>query len=136
MAKHDGIRRPELARMVQGRGAFLDDIKLPGMCFAVFVRSQYAHANIKSINVDEALNVPGAIGVITPDEVLPYVNPIRAGVPRFQRFRTSLRPVPGASGQGCLRGRSHRCRRCRYTSCRPGHGRVGDDRIRAPAGNE
>ncbi len=71
MDKHDGIRRPELARMVQGRGAFLDDIKLPGMCFAVFVRSQCAHANIKSINVDEALNVPGAIGVITPDEVLP-----------------------------------------------------------------
>ena len=57
---------PSLTRMVQGRGAFLDDIKLPGMCFAVFVRSQYAHANIKSINVDEALNVPGAIGVHHP----------------------------------------------------------------------
>ena len=71
MDKHDGIRRPELARMIKGRGASLDDIQLPGMCFAVFVWSQYAHANIKSINVDDALNVPGAIAVITPDEVLP-----------------------------------------------------------------
>ena len=92
MDKHDGIRRPELARMVQGRGAFLDDIKLPGMCFAVFVRSQYAHANIKSINVDEALNVPGAIGVITPDEVLPYVNPIRPASPGSSDFARPLSP--------------------------------------------
>ena len=110
MAKHDGIRRPELARMVQGRGAFLDDIKLPGMCFAVFVRSQYAHANIKSINVDEALNVPGAIGVITPDEVLPYVNPIRPASPGSSDFaRPFYRGRRQGRGRGRHRGRLH-CR--------------------------
>ena len=99
MDKHDGIRRPELARMVQGRGAFLDDIKLPGMCFAVFVRSQYAHANIKSINVDEALNVPGAIGVITPDEVLPYVNPIRPASPGSSDFARPYDRFPVPPGK-------------------------------------
>ena len=55
--------------MVQGRGRFLDDIKLPGMCYAAFVRSLHAHANIKQINCDEALKIPGAIGILTPDEV-------------------------------------------------------------------
>ena len=81
MVTHEVVARPELARMVRGRGQFLDDLKLPGMCYAVFVRSEYAHANIVSIDVEEALKVPGAIGVITPDEVLPHVNPVRPAAP-------------------------------------------------------
>ena len=81
MVTHEDVARPELARMVRGKGRFVDDIKLPGMCFAAFVRSEYAHANIKSIDVEEALKVPGAIGVITPEEVLPHVNPVRPAAP-------------------------------------------------------
>ena len=69
----DDISRPEASRMVRGRGRFLDDIKLPGMCYAAFVRSLHAHANIKQIHADEALKIPGAIAVLTPEEVLPYV---------------------------------------------------------------
>ena len=81
MVTHEEVARPELARMVRGRGQFLDDVKLPGMCYAVFVRSEYAHANIVSIDTMEAMKVPGAIGVITPDEVLPHVNPVRPAAP-------------------------------------------------------
>ncbi len=81
MVTHEEVARPELARMVRGRGQFLDDVKLPGMCYAVFVRSEYAHANIVSIDTTEAMEVPGAIGVITPDEVLPHVNPVRPAAP-------------------------------------------------------
>ena len=86
MVTHEDVARPELARMVQGRGRFVDDIKLPGMCYAAFVRSEIAHANIKSINVEDALKVPGAIGVITPDEVLPHVNPVRPAAPGSSEF--------------------------------------------------
>ena len=67
----EAIFRPEESRMVQARGRFLDDIKLPGMCYAAFVRSLYAPAYIKRIDVAAALQIPGAIGVLTPEEVLP-----------------------------------------------------------------
>ena len=38
--------RVEPDRMVRGKGQFLDDVKLPGMYHAAFVRSAYAHATI------------------------------------------------------------------------------------------
>ncbi len=99
MTTHEDIARPELARMVRGRGQFLDDVKLPGMCYAAFVRSEYAHANIKSINVDEALKVPGAIGVITPDEVLPHVNPVRPAAPGSSEFARPYDRYPMPPGK-------------------------------------
>ena len=71
MTTHEDVARPELARMVRGRGRFLDDVKLPGMCYAAFVRSEYAHANIVSIDVSAAMEVPGAVGVITPTRCCP-----------------------------------------------------------------
>ncbi len=99
MTTHEDIARPELARMVRGRGQFLDDVKLPGMCYAAFVRSEYAHANIKSINVDETLKVPGAIGVITPDEVLPHVNPVRPAAPGSSEFARPYDRYPMPPGK-------------------------------------
>ncbi len=99
MASHEDVARPELARMVRGRGRFLDDVKLPGMCYAAFVRSEVAHANIKSINVAEALKVPGAIGVITPDEVLPHVNPVRPAAPGSSDFARPYDRYPMPPGK-------------------------------------
>ena len=43
-------KRVEDARFLQGRGNYIDDIKLPGMLFLDIVRSPYAHARIKSID--------------------------------------------------------------------------------------
>ena len=99
MVTHEHVARPELARMVQGRGRFVDDIKLPGMCYAAFVRSEVAHANIKSINVEEAMRVPGAIGVITPDEVLPHVNPVRPAAPGSSEFARPYDRFPVPPGK-------------------------------------
>ena len=95
----EDIVRPELARMVVGRGRFLDDIKLPGMCYGAFVRSQYAHAHIKAINVEESLKIPGAIGVITPAEVLPYVNPVRPAAPGSNEFARPYDRYPVPAGK-------------------------------------
>ena len=99
MATREEVARPELTRMVQGRGRFVDDIKLPGMCFAAFVRSEYAHANIKSIDVEEAMKVPGAIGYITPDEVLPHVNPVRPAAPGSSEFARPYDRFPVPPGK-------------------------------------
>ena len=99
MVIHEDVARPELARMVRGRGRFIDDVKLPGMCFAAFVRSEYPHANIKGIDVEEAMKVPGAIGVITPDEVVPNANPVRPAAPGSSEFARPYDRYPMPPGK-------------------------------------
>ena len=64
-------RRKEDARFIQGKGTYVDDIKLPGMLFGSIVRSPYAHARIKSINKEKALAAPGVVAVLTADDLKP-----------------------------------------------------------------
>ena len=46
-------KRVEDVRFTQGRGNYVDDIKLPGMLHGDFHRSSHAHARIKSIDTSE-----------------------------------------------------------------------------------
>jgi aerobic carbon-monoxide dehydrogenase large subunit len=64
-------KRKEDARLIQGQGTYVDDIKLPGMVFGDMVRSPYAHARIKSINTQKALALPGVLAVLTADDLKP-----------------------------------------------------------------
>ena len=64
-------KRKEDPRFIQGKGNYVDDIKLPGTLFMDVVRSPYAHARIKSINKDAALAVPGVHAVLTADDLKP-----------------------------------------------------------------
>ncbi|HEX2257722.1 MAG TPA: aerobic carbon-monoxide dehydrogenase large subunit [Afifellaceae bacterium] len=64
-------KRVEDARFVQGKGRYVDDMKLPGMLFGDFVRSPYGHARIKSINKDAALAVPGVVAILTAADLKP-----------------------------------------------------------------
>ena len=64
-------KRVEDARFTQGKGNYVDDIKMDGMLFGDFVRSPYAHARIKSINTEEALKVPGVLAVLTAADLEP-----------------------------------------------------------------
>ena len=59
------MKRKEDARFLQGKGHYVDDIKLPGMLYMDIVRSPYAYAKIKSINIEEAMKVPGVVAVVT-----------------------------------------------------------------------
>ncbi|HZB90375.1 MAG TPA: aerobic carbon-monoxide dehydrogenase large subunit, partial [Stellaceae bacterium] len=64
-------KRVEDARFTQGKGRYVDDMKLPGMLFGDFVRSQYGHARIKSIKKDAALALPGVVAVLTAADLKP-----------------------------------------------------------------
>ena len=64
-------RRVEDVRFTQGKGNYVDDIKLPGMLHGDFVRSPYAHARVKSVNKDAALALPGVIAVLTAEDLAP-----------------------------------------------------------------
>ncbi len=62
------LARKEDLRLVTGHGKYVADIVLPGMLHAAFVRSDYAHAKIKSIDASEALALPGVLAVLTGEE--------------------------------------------------------------------
>lgn len=76
LAKLEGIgcsrKRREDPRFIQGKGNYVDDVKMPGMCFGVMVRSPFAHARVKRIDAAAALKVPGVVAVITAEELKPF----------------------------------------------------------------
>ena len=67
----DSRLRKEDARFIQGKGNYVDDIKMPGMLHMDIVRSSHAHARIKKIDKTEALKIPGVIAVLTADDLKP-----------------------------------------------------------------
>jgi carbon-monoxide dehydrogenase large subunit len=61
--------------LVQGLGTFADDIKLPKIAYAAFVRSTYAHAKILGVDGSKALELPGVVYVLTgKEEARPLVH--------------------------------------------------------------
>ena len=59
------IKRSEDPRILTGAGRYVDDIKLPGMLHAAFVRSPLAHARVLSVDVSAARALPGVAAVLT-----------------------------------------------------------------------
>src|ERR1700761_1151755 len=59
------IKRSEDPRILTGAGRYVDDIKLPGMLHAAFVRSPMAHARVLSVDVSAARALPGVVAVHT-----------------------------------------------------------------------
>src|SRR5436853_2867390 len=59
------IKRREDPRFITGRGNYVDDLKLPGITYAAFVRSPHANARIKGIDVTAAKSHPGVVAVFT-----------------------------------------------------------------------
>ena len=64
-------KRVEDARFTQGKGNYVDDIKLDGMLFGDFVRSPYAHARVAGIDTAAALEIPGVLAVLTAKDLEP-----------------------------------------------------------------
>jgi carbon-monoxide dehydrogenase large subunit len=63
------VRRKEDKKFLTGKGRYTDDISRPGQVHAFFVRSDVAHANIKSINIKSAKEAEGVVAVYTGDDV-------------------------------------------------------------------
>ncbi len=59
------IKRKEDPRLIQGRGHYVDDLPLCNMLYLAFVRSPHAHAQIKSIQLEEARKMPGVGAIYT-----------------------------------------------------------------------
>ena len=69
------ITRNEDARLLTGQALFVDDVELPGLVYAAFLRSNVAHARIRSIDVSAARAREGVVAVYTAEDLGAYWQP-------------------------------------------------------------
>ena len=69
------LPRRELKRLLSGHGRYIDDIKLPRMLHACFVRSPYPHAKIVSIDTEAAKQVRGVVAILIAADINPKCEP-------------------------------------------------------------
>jgi len=69
------VKRVEDPRLLTGNGRYVDDVNVPGMLHATFVRSPHAHAEISGIDVAEARRSPGVHAVFTGADVAAMTYP-------------------------------------------------------------
>lgn len=62
------LHRFEDARLVTGKGRFVDDLELPETLFIEFARSNHPRALIVSLNTTDAENMPGVVAVLRAPE--------------------------------------------------------------------
>jgi carbon-monoxide dehydrogenase large subunit len=63
------IKRSEDPRLLTGQALFVDDVEIPGMLHAAFLRSDYAHARLLSIDVSAARERLGVVAVYTAEDM-------------------------------------------------------------------
>jgi aerobic carbon-monoxide dehydrogenase large subunit len=69
------VPRPNLGRLVEGRGHYVSDVVLPRMVHVAFVRSPHAHARIRGIDAAAAKTAPGVVAVVTGAELAKVITP-------------------------------------------------------------
>jgi len=69
------VPRPNLERLLQGRGQYVSDLELPRMAHLAFLRSPHAHAKIVDIDAAAAKGMPGVIAVVTGQELAAVIKP-------------------------------------------------------------
>src|SRR5207302_3203890 len=62
------IRRREDPRLITGTATYVEDIQMPGMHYAVILRSPHAAARIRSIDTKKAESAPGVVCVLLGKE--------------------------------------------------------------------
>ena len=91
------IERIEDARLLAGKGCYVDDLHLAGMLHAVIVRSSVAHGRLKGVDTSEAKRMPGVHAVFTARDVQEKVGHI-------PQIPVRLSPLPEMApfGQGII----------------------------------
>jgi carbon-monoxide dehydrogenase large subunit len=77
---------------VTGRGVFLDDIALPEMLHAAMLRSDHAHARIKSLDVSMAQNELGVVVVLTSTNILGILDDLPSRPMAGERMVEEMNP--------------------------------------------
>ncbi|HEV7862421.1 MAG TPA: xanthine dehydrogenase family protein molybdopterin-binding subunit, partial [Acidimicrobiia bacterium] len=69
------VERVEDKRLLAGAGRYLDDVVVPGMLHAAFLRSPYPHAELGTIDLTAARALPGVHLVLTGEDLKARTHP-------------------------------------------------------------
>lgn len=75
------VKRREDPRLIQGRGTYVDDVKIVGMQHLAFKRSDVAHGRIRAVDVSAALAMDGVEAVFTGADIAELLAPMPIGTP-------------------------------------------------------
>ena len=75
------VKRREDPRLIQGRGTYVDDVKIAGMQHLAFKRSDIAHGRIRSIDTSAAEALEGVEAVFTGAQIVDFLAPMPIGTP-------------------------------------------------------
>lgn len=87
------VHRKEDRRLVTGRGSYVDDCHQTGTLHAAFLRSPYAHALIRDLDVSVAREVAGVATVFVATDLSAHVKPVRAASKMQEYKETSFPPL-------------------------------------------
>ncbi len=104
-AKHIGqaIPRPNIERLTEGRGQYVDDIELPRMAHVVYWRSPVAHARIIRIERDFVRMMPGVLAVYDGADLAAICKPWVATLTHLAGIKSAPQH-PMAIGRACWQG--------------------------------
>jgi len=97
------VPRPNAQRLLQGRGAFTDDLRFPRLAHVAFFRSPYAHARIKRLDFSQAIKQPGVIAVFDGPTVAEYCTPWVAVLAHLKGIKSPPQHAI-AIGRACWQG--------------------------------
>ncbi|PKB83050.1 MAG: hypothetical protein BZY88_03005 [SAR202 cluster bacterium Io17-Chloro-G9] len=88
------LKRFEDAPLVTGQGFFLNDITLPDMLHLAVLRSDYAHARIRSLDVSAARDLPGVVAVLTATDIADTLGYLPSRPIAGERIVEEMNPPP------------------------------------------
>lgn len=89
------VPRPNAKRLVQGRGTYVDDVRLPRLAHIAFLRSPYAHAKINGFDLTAAKAAPGVIAVFIGEDLAKVCTPWIAVLSHFKGLKSAEQyPLP------------------------------------------
>src|SRR5256714_9874449 len=99
------IHRREDPRLITGHGHYIDDFTRQGVAYSVFVRSPFAHARIKSIDITDASKAPGVAGVYTARDFKAQLAGTHPAAPAFVAEKKYIpERFPIAEKEVCYQG--------------------------------
>ena len=97
------IERSKIRQLAAGRGRYTDDLSLPRMVHAAFVRSSHAHARIIAVDTGAAAAAPGVVRVFTAEEINAAVEPWSGEAAHLAKLRSPPQ-YPMANGRALWQG--------------------------------
>lgn len=87
------VPRPNARRLVEGAAVYIDDLKLPRMLHVYYLRSPFASAVIKSIELSSAKIAKGVVAIYTGADLLKMVQPMKGTLAHFVGMKAAAQPA-------------------------------------------